>query len=190
MYKHHYYYKILKKNKKKLPILTSCDKFWTTSAWWISVFFPDYETRSDWSVYLDKLSRLLWPFKQTPLANLSKWLCFHKRQWILVLQPKAWKRGTRVVNPKVQRTNKHWWTLMDQTSMLSLSLHRIYLVSTKLNASLEEYGHDGERATTFPMMIRDGDTNCAVEILSARSLIFAYTMCCWGVVPRSTAAAG
>lgn len=52
---------------------------------------------------------------------------------------------------------KKKWTLMDQTSMLSLSLHLIYLVSTKLDTSVEECGHNGERATTI----------WALEILNA-----------------------
>ncbi|MFS8026717.1 hypothetical protein Hanom_Chr16g01490001 [Helianthus anomalus] len=34
---------------------------------------------------------------------------------------------------------------------------------------VQDCGHNGERATTFPMKIRVGDTNCSDVILSGRS---------------------
>jgi hypothetical protein len=45
--------------------------------------------------------------------------------------------------------------------MLFLSLKYVYLASTKQDTSFKESGHKGESATTFPMMIRVGDTNSA-----------------------------
>lgn len=50
-----------------------------------------------------------------------------------------------------------------------------YIASTKHDTSFEEYGHDGESATTFPMMINVGDTNSADIISSARSFSSAKT---------------
>ncbi|KAH7862787.1 hypothetical protein Vadar_009566 [Vaccinium darrowii] len=50
-----------------------------------------------------------------------------------------------------------------------------YLASTKAGASTEEWGQNGESETTFPMMIRVGDTNSANAISSARSFSSART---------------
>lgn len=50
-----------------------------------------------------------------------------------------------------------------------------YLASTKAGTSLEKWGQNGESETTFPMMIRVGDTNSANAISSARSFSSART---------------
>lgn len=85
-------------------------------------------------------------------------------------QSSLMKKGDQifVVNRKVQRTNIHWWPRPAccpcPCIFLSIWFPQIYID-----------GHNGERAMTFPMMMSVGDTNCAVAILSARSLILAYT---------------
>jgi len=48
----------------------------------------------------------------------------------------------------------------------------------------------GDKATTFPIIIRVGETRSAEWTSSTRSFNVANTIRCWGVVPRSTATAG
>jgi len=50
-----------------------------------------------------------------------------------------------------------------------------YTASIKQDASLEESGHNGESATTFPMIISVGETNSSSATLSARSFNSAKT---------------
>ena len=51
----------------------------------------------------------------------------------------------------------------------------VYLACTIQDASFIESDHNGESATTFPMIISVGDTNSTVVILLARSFSSAKT---------------
>lgn len=54
-------------------------------------------------------------------------------------------------------------------TFLSVNFDSVHFASTIDNASFRESGHNGESATTFPMIISVGDINPATVILSARS---------------------
>lgn len=64
--------------------------------------------------------------------------------------------------------------LLESITVL-VCLKYVYLTSAKQDASIEECGHNGESATTFPMMISVGDTNSAKAILLERSFSSAKT---------------